>query len=248
MSKKQARSNAAEAGLPDWADEVTPDEEVMRKFYAPTGSFKPGPIAIPEPREANTSPAPIEPNGSARDALGAVVEGSSRADQPNALTSTDETTQQVAPHNLPPDASSAQAGVAALPSIEAFPKPAISDVTAGATSHASAPTSAQALTSNATPPALDTILFEDFARKWKRYLYPGQLSVMRALYEITFEQGVSECFTQYSQLAASTKMSRRNCINVMNSLAERGFVERLEVRNDATGKGIRLRVHAEPIR
>jgi hypothetical protein len=33
----------------------------------------------------------------------------------------------------------------------------------------------------------------------------------------------------------------------MNSLVERGFVERLEVRNDATGKGIKLRVHPEPL-
>jgi DNA-binding Lrp family transcriptional regulator len=70
---------------------------------------------------------------------------------------------------------------------------------------------------------------------------------MRALFEMTFARGTSECFTRYSEIAATTKMSRRNCINVMNSLVDRGFVERLEVRNDATGKGIKLRVHPEPL-
>ena len=89
--------------------------------------------------------------------------------------------------------------------------------------------------------------FEEFARKWRRYLYPGQLAVMRTLCEMTSNIDSAECFTQYSQIASATKMTRRNCINVMNSLVERGFVERLEVRNDATGKGIRLRVHLDPL-
>ena len=70
---------------------------------------------------------------------------------------------------------------------------------------------------------------------------------MRTLCEMTIERGLSECFTQYSQIASATKMTRRNCINVINSLAEHGFVERLEVRNDATGKGIRLKVHTNPL-
>lgn len=69
---------------------------------------------------------------------------------------------------------------------------------------------------------------------------------MRTLHELTYAVGSTECFTRYSELAKATKMSRRNCINVVNSLVDRGFVERLEVRNDATGKGIRLRVHLIP--
>ncbi len=79
------------------------------------------------------------------------------------------------------------------------------------------------------------------------YLYPGQLAVMRMLYEQTYAVGVTECFTRYSEIAQATKMSRRNCINVVNSLANRGFIDRLEVRNDASAKGIRLRVNLEPV-
>ena len=97
------------------------------------------------------------------------------------------------------------------------------------------------------PESVQLSSFDEFARKWKRYLYPGQLAVMRTLFEMTLDRGSFECFTQYSQIASATKMTRRNCINVMNSLVERGFVERLEVRNDATGKGIRLKVHPDPL-
>ena len=31
--------------LPDWAADVTPSDDVMQKFYAPTGSFPTGPIS-----------------------------------------------------------------------------------------------------------------------------------------------------------------------------------------------------------
>lgn len=79
------------------------------------------------------------------------------------------------------------------------------------------------------------------------YLYPGQLGVMRTLYELTYAVGVTECFTRYSELAKATKMSRRNCINVVNSLANRGFIERLQVKNDAHSKGIWLKVHLVPL-
>ncbi|MDQ3821511.1 MAG: hypothetical protein M3362_28055, partial [Acidobacteriota bacterium] len=53
MSKKPARSDR-ESDLPDWAEEVTPSDEVMRKFYAPTGAFKTGPISVPPPESAET--------------------------------------------------------------------------------------------------------------------------------------------------------------------------------------------------
>lgn len=69
---------------------------------------------------------------------------------------------------------------------------------------------------------------------------------MRELFELTTARGVEDCFTRYSEIAIATKMTRRNCINVVSSLIERGFVERLEVRNDSTGKGIRLRIHTDP--
>lgn len=235
MSKKPARSER-DVDLPDWADEVTPADEVMKKFYAPTGSFKSGPINVQQPA------API-PAPSAGKALGNDKEGLID-DQPEPEAAPGK------PASTPPAPSSIaiqedKREKASLPSpdreIRSIPeeKPGATDsaIQASPVVQASTETLERAQTSS----------FEEFARKWKRYLYPGQLAVMRTLFDLTIARGTTECFTRYSEIAAATKMTRRNCINVMNSLVERGFVTRLEIRNDATGKGIKLRIHADPI-
>lgn len=227
MSKKPARSER-EVDLPDWADEVTPADEVMRKFYAPTGAFKPGPIVA---RPATAPPvAPVE---------GAEEEGVEA-----------QITAQPPPEPAPdaPAASTvSQASVAEKQDASAatpLPPPAL-EARKPAGRRAAAPGESDDLTRDSLGGAQATP-FGEFARRWSRYLYPGQLAVMRELYGLTIARGVTDCFTRYSEIAAATKMTRRNCINVVNSLVERGFIERLEVRNDAAGKGIKLRIHTEP--
>ena len=256
MPKKQARSDR-DVDLPDWADDVTPADEVMKKFYAPTGSFKVGPIVpaaatrsasavvAPDESQASTGPRP-KPSGEEKASPVASIPVQNEAAQVKP-TAQENRSGEILPHApplrfdtheaekapvtpLPPSASEinqVRASAAANSESVVLSRP---DASAGET---------------AVPRQISS--FEDFARKWKRYLYPGQLAVMRTLFELTNARGVSECFTRYSEIASSTKMTRRNCINVVNSLVERGFVERLEVRNDATGKGILLRVHPDPV-
>jgi hypothetical protein len=238
MSKKQDRSSR-KADLPDWADEVTPADEVMEKFYAPTGVFRPGPIGIPKESAEAAHTFQIESGGS--------------------TTAPPQSTESAigplyTPHALPADSHpqesahdpTAEVGLTSLPS-PFVPEELPDRVARIPRSTEKTPDEGAAAPADTTPSDSQDILFTEFADKWKRYLYPGQLAVMRALYELTFSRGTSECFTRYSELAVLTKMSRRNCINVMNSLVERGFVERLEIRNDATGKGIKLRVHLDPL-
>lgn len=245
MSKKRPKSDR-ETDLPDWADDVTPADEVMKKFYAPTGTFKAGPIAIPAP--IPNTPAPTTPSETHRDEEPHAEERAN--DNPEATTAKIKTDQkQQEPASVTQVSSQSTVTEIQERPANSLPSPASSverdqphSILNGERAASSrAPEPAQVAGEQA-----QTALFEEFARKWKRYLYPGQLAVMRTLYELTFARGTSECFTQYSQIASATKMTRRNCINVMNSLVERGFVERLEVRNDATGKGIRLRVHPDP--
>jgi len=242
MSKRPAKSDR-EADLPDWADDVTPADEVMKKFYAPTGSFKRGPIAAP-----GSSPLPEAAETNTEDSSQSKQEqedtGVTDAPLPAPADSTEE--QQSEPVRVtPPPAVESPARPRSAPSRAPLPQSQPS-------SAASAPAPSipsRATTSDSTPPAAniaESAPFEDFARKWRMYLYPGQLSVMRTLHELTYAVGATECFTRYSELAKATKMSRRNCINVVNSLVDRGFVKRLEVKNDATGKGIRLRVNLTP--
>jgi DNA-binding MarR family transcriptional regulator len=249
MSKKRPKSER-DIALPDWADDVTPADEVMKKFYAPTGSFTRGPISAPagEPDGGGGNYSLPAAAGAMPDAAAArpEVRDDRTADGAGPLSPEH-------PHADPVELT--QAGGALGPfrdQGDSLPRPA---ATAGGPtpspwSDRSEPPPAPARRHAATTEAAggaQAPTFEEFARRWNRYLYPGQLAVMRTLYELTVSLGTSECFTRYSEIAAATKMSRRNSINVMNSLAERGFVERVEVRNDATGKGIRLRVHLNPL-
>lgn len=239
MSKKQDRTGR-EADLPDWADEVTPADEVMEKFYAPTGAFRSGPVSIP--KESVDTPPDIH-DESAKDGVVQqfpLQDGIDTSDT-NHISAKDSQPQV----DIYKQSSELGSAISSLP---VTPKKS-SDTSLRMPKHRSENTTFSQDNASATvpPPAPQSFPFEEFASRWKRYLYPGQLAVMRILCELTFPHGTSECFTRYSELAASTKMSRRNCINVMNSLVDRGFVERLEIRNDATGKGIKLRVHLEPL-
>ena len=242
MSKRPAKSDRA-ADLPDWADDVTPADEVMKKFYAPTGTFKRGPIAVPGTPQPDKSAEAITADSSQ---IQQKEEDAGVAETPAPVQTASAEKQQREPSRAtaPPAARpSAQSPI--TPSRASLPPahPTSIAITTAASAATSAPRS------DASTPAAniaESTSFEDFARKWRMYLYPGQLSVMRKLHELTYAVGAVECFTRYSELAKATNMSRRNCINVVNSLVDRGFIERLEVKNDATGKGIRLRVYLTP--
>lgn len=239
MSKKPARSDR-DADLPDWADDITPSDEVMKKFYAPTGAFKAGPIIVPRPEStgAETSAERVETaeeeprktlTATEPEPAGDPAEHS--PETPHPIKVIDNNKEVTTATSLSPAAAENRDH----PPEKSAPPPS-------AVTRQIEPVVSAIFSFPAEAPS-----FEDFARRWKRYLYPGQLAVMRILFELTIARNTNECFTRYSELAAATKMSRRNCINVMNSLVERGFVQRLEVRNDASGKGIRLRVYAEPL-
>lgn len=248
MSKKRPRSER-DVDLPDWADDVTPADEVMKKFYAPTGAFKSGPIAVPLPA---ADAAPAAPSKTRADEETRPENRDGEVATAPSLDSTSEAAVRQQPEPASDPHVSLQTELIEIeerptaslpPPVPEIERTRTQDsVSDEGMASSPAPRPAKEITDQAQPSS-----FEEFARKWRRYLYPGQLSVMRTLYEMTLARGSSECFTQYSQIASATKMTRRNCINVMNSLVERGFVERLEVRNDATGKGIRLRIHPDPL-
>ena len=225
MSKRLDKSKDTK-NLPDWADDVTPDEAVMKKFYAPTGSFRSGPIEPPSVDEIAVKSVPSEP-----------VQTPAKLPVAREKPVIDKGLEAVVsepPQSIPESDSEVQ-----FPS---RPQPDVSHSPAAEPAQAppASPRVGRAESSN------QTISFEDFARRWNRFLYTGQMSVMRELYSLTIPFGTSECFTRYSELASRTRMSRRNCINVVNSLVTGGFVERVEIKNDASGKGIRLRIYLEP--
>ncbi|HEX8149933.1 MAG TPA: hypothetical protein VF591_22315 [Pyrinomonadaceae bacterium] len=211
----------------------------MEKFYAPTGVFRPGPISIPKESAEAVDALRIESGVETAELEPSKENDISPVNAPH-ISIEDTPLQEPTQH------SAAEVGPVTPPS-SIVPEEIPDRFTSTPQPTESTPDKGAEASAHTTLPDSQIVLFTEFADRWKRYLYPGQLAVMRALYELTFPHGTSECFTRYSELAASTKMSRRNCINVMNSLVERGFVERLEIRNDANGKGIKLRVHLDPL-
>lgn len=256
MPKKQAKFDR-DIDLPEWADDVTPADEVMKKFYAPTGSFKIGPI-VPQAPAGNTSTAAAPAESPEDKEARSQPRIEKKPEPPQPAIVRDATARDIsAPNTRFDEVPIVQTSVSsdtAVPEIapEVSLSPAASKIPQDSAMTADSNLKLSDSDRLFEPAPVDASLsyaasFEDFVRKWKRYLYPGQMAVMRTLFGLTHALGAVECFIRYSEIAASTKMTRRNCINVVNSLVERGFIERLEVRNDASGKGILLKIYLDPL-
>ena len=91
-----------------------------------------------------------------------------------------------------------------------------------------------------------TITFAEFSRRWSPILRSGQMGVCRALFEMTYESGLTECFTSMPRLAEAAGLRERQCYNVVGQLELLGFIERPEIFNTPTQKGTVFRLHMEP--
>jgi hypothetical protein len=94
--------------------------------------------------------------------------------------------------------------------------------------------------------ASPTISYAEFSRRWSPILRSGQMGVCRALFEMTYEVGLAECFTSMPKLAEAAGLKERQCYNVVGQLELLGFIERPEVFNTSTQKGTIFRLYMEP--
>jgi hypothetical protein len=90
------------------------------------------------------------------------------------------------------------------------------------------------------------ITFAEFSRRWSPILRSGQMGVCRALFEMTYEVELTECFTSMPRLAAAAGLKERQCYNVVGQLEILGFIERPEIFNTPTQKGTVFRLNIEP--
>ena len=90
------------------------------------------------------------------------------------------------------------------------------------------------------------ITFAEFSRRWSPILRSGQMGVCRALFEMTYEAGLTECFTSMPKLAEAAGLKERQCYNVVGQLELLGFIERPEIFNTPTQKGTVFRLNVEP--
>ena len=89
--------------------------------------------------------------------------------------------------------------------------------------------------------------FSEFSTRWSPFLRPAQLAVCRAIWDMTYALGKSDCFSSMAKLAAAAKLSERQCYRTVEQLERRGFVEKPEVFNTATTKGTVFFLHSTPI-
>ena len=99
-----------------------------------------------------------------------------------------------------------------------------------------------------TPESVEipTTTFAEFSKRWSPILRSGQMSVCRALFEMTHEVGQTQCFTSMPKLAQAAGLKERQCYNVIGQLELLGFIERPEIFNTSTQKGTIFRLHMEP--
>ena len=88
--------------------------------------------------------------------------------------------------------------------------------------------------------------FGDFSKRWAPILRSGQMSVCRALFDLTYGAGQTECFTSMPKLAAAAGLKERQCYNVVAQLELLGFIERPEIFNTPTKKGTVFRLFLTP--
>lgn len=88
--------------------------------------------------------------------------------------------------------------------------------------------------------------FGDFSKRWAPILRSGQMSVCRALFDLTYAVGRAECFTSMPKLAAAAGLKERQCYNVISQLELLGFIERPEIFNTPSKKGTVFRLFLTP--
>jgi len=100
--------------------------------------------------------------------------------------------------------------------------------------------------STPAPESIGEASFGDFSKRWAPILRSGQMSVCRALFDLTYGAGQAECFTSMPRLAAAAGLKERQCYNVVAQLELLGFIERPEIFNTPTKKGTVFRLFLTP--
>lgn len=95
-------------------------------------------------------------------------------------------------------------------------------------------------------PVAGVLSLEDFLERNKLVLGRGRRELARALYNLTYAKGLTECFTGYTELARLSGRTKRRCQDLLSELQELGFVEVGETVNTAAKKGRVIRFFLTP--
>lgn len=91
-------------------------------------------------------------------------------------------------------------------------------------------------------PSSDDQTFEMYFARWRPFFTEAQVSVLKALFNMTHAKGEAECLSSMPRLAAAANISERQTYNVVRELEGMGFIERPETFNTRTKKGTIFRL------
>ena len=100
---------------------------------------------------------------------------------------------------------------------------------------------------DSTPPAEDTAVgFEDFSRRWTKFLSKTQLRLCEVIFSETEGKGRASYETSAPELARALKKTKRYTFEVISQLEEKGFIERKKIEESKRPLGIRLWFFSTP--
>jgi hypothetical protein len=256
MSSSKKRQSTRKTETPDWAADVKPSEDVMAMFYAPTGQPKQGPlIPLPQPTAASR----VESSDAGENEVSQPVSADQQSDLDDKAATVYASEQSAQRKDVESQAVlREEASVAATPPEEHPQDPSATVISEEVVSPAESQQAQKAATvenvraehaevSSSGPvlgddesvvrTAAKAAEFEEFFGQWEPFLTDGQAKVLRALFEMTYAIGRSECLTSTSRLAAAAGMSERQTSSIARDLEKLGFISRPETFNTRTKKG-----------
>jgi hypothetical protein len=259
MSSSKKRQSTRKIEAPDWAADVKPSEDVMAMFYAPTGQPKLGPlIPLAQPNSTTATQSEVA------DADADLSQPSQAEDesQPEAdvdeLSIGDQSTLAIdlqSQSRPSAQAESAQAATQPGGDLKDFfltevdegsiPEPQSSEPVISPEVYNERASRISGRTSDegsSIDERMDSVangaaVFEEYFGQWRPFLTVGQAKILRALFEMTYAIGQSECLTSTSRLASAAGMSERQTSAIARDLEKLGFIARPETFNTRTKKG-----------
>jgi hypothetical protein len=264
MSSRKKPQSPRKTDIPEWAADVKPSDDVMAMFYAPTGQPKPGPLipvappnAAPEPKEESgtvdepgNASAPVS-FPSPTDAEEIIRTNTQAAGKSEIRDNSPVVESQVAPEDSTsdhygPDTLAHQANLGVTNQIESSEAESEPDTDPDLVSdEARLSEISPASTINKSAKALSPrgADFERHFGEWKPFLTQGQISVLEALFDMTYARDQAECFTSNAKVAQAAGISIRQTSAILKDLERFGFIARLETFNTRTRKGTIFRLY-----
>lgn len=84
--------------------------------------------------------------------------------------------------------------------------------------------------------------------RWKQAyrLNKGEINVMKVMFGLTHEHGISECYIKIPEVAEAAHLKKRRCQYVIRGLEILGFLERLEDYDPSKRLGTKYRLNLKP--